>query len=146
MSWTHSVPLWLQYTGNIVGIIGFLISLKTLQTTCSVKKQLTDKYEVKKFNAEFDQIISKINSHINSIQQDQIYKNDAVNSYSQTLSNSIVDLESSYSFLPHECTSYLKSIKSAVKQPIITSERWNNIVENLIRLRNFLEKEHNSHE
>lgn len=87
MSWTHSVPLWLQYTGNIVGIIGFLISLKTLQTTCSVKKQLTDKYEVKKFNAEFDQIISKINSHINSIQQDQIYKNDAVNSYSQTLSN-----------------------------------------------------------
>ena len=110
------------------------------------KETTHDKYEVKKFNAEFDQIISKINSHINSIQQDQIYKNDAVNSYSQTLSNFIVDLESSYSFLPHECTSYLKSIKSAVKQPIITSERWNNIAENLIRLRNFLEKEHNSHE
>lgn len=59
MSWTHSVPLWLQYTGNIVGIIGFLISLKTLQTTCSVKKQLTDKYEVKKFNADLTKLFQR---------------------------------------------------------------------------------------
>ena len=139
---TKPFPLWVQNLSTIIGFIGFFITLLTLRTAYSVKKQLRGKHEVKKVNQNFDQIIAKIDSHISSIQQDQIYENDMANSYARKISFFVVDLESSYTFWPRKCTRQLKAIKRLISQKIVTPEDWNNIALHFIKLKNFLEKEH----
>lgn len=143
---TKPFPLWLQNLNTIVGFLGFFITIQTLRTTYSVKKQLGDKYEIQKFNQNFNQIIAQIDSHLSSIQQDQIYVNDRSNFYTRKISNFVVNVESSYTFLPYRCTHQLNAIKRLASQQIVSSEDWNCIAEHFIKLKNFLEKEHSLHD
>ena len=135
------MPEWLQYIDFSLGLIGFVITLLTLGTALSVKKQILQNAEYQIFKKEIRGVIGKIEGYINSINEDKIYSSDNNRSFKPELSQFLINLKTQFTFLSKDSQKVINVLHKKLESPNLTNNDWNTIAEQLITLKNMLQKE-----
>lgn len=135
------MPIELQYFDFGLSVIGFIITLWTLGTSLSVKKQLQQKFEQTSFQSSQQDILFQIEGFINSINEDHIYKTDNDKTFRPALSQFLMDIETRFTFLSRTTKNKIKSIRKKLHDPNPTTDTWTSIASDLIALKNYLNKE-----
>lgn len=135
------MPFWIQCIDVGAGLIGFIITLITLLTTCSVKKQIIHNAEREIFKQEVAGVIGKVDGFINSINEDKIYVPDNNRSFKPALSQFLTDVKTRFTFLSKDSAKLLAVLHKKLDNPNLTENDWGIIAEQLIALKNTLQKE-----
>lgn len=133
------MPLWLQYLGFFISLFGFLLTIATFATSLNVRKQLLKKSEKDLFRIEKGDIISKIEGFISSINEDRIFVSDK--NFHQTILQFLTDIETRFAFFSKSSQRKIKALQNTLRSSFLHEEDWMNIANNLIALKNFLNKE-----
>lgn len=133
------MPLWSQYLGLFISLLGFLLTIATFVTSLNVKKQLLKKSEKDLFRVEKDDMISKIDGFISSINEDQIFVNDK--KFHQSILQSLTNIETRFSFLSKSSRKKIEALQNTLRSPSLRDKDWMDIANDLIALKNFLDKE-----
>lgn len=131
------MPDIMNYISFFVGIAGFIFTLLTFNNTRRFKRLQIDIAERNDFRDSSDDFISQIEGAIASIQDDKLRSN----TFRESLSQLLTDLESRYSFLPSSIKRIIKKLKKNLSASDVSSKTWSNIAEQLIKLKNSLIKE-----
>ncbi len=139
------MPEWLQYIDFSLGLIGFVITLCTLGTALSVKKQIIQRAEYRAFKQNLPIITGQIQGYIDSINEDAIYSSDSTRNFNASLSQFLIDLRTKFTFLSKASQKTINSVHKKLENPNLTDSDWNAIAEQLISLRNAIGKESQIH-
>lgn len=131
------MPDIMNYISFFVGIAGFIFTLLTFNNTRRFKRLQIDIAERNDFRDSSDDFISQIEGAIASIQDDKLRSD----TFRESLSQLLTDLESRYSFLPSSIKRIIKKLKKNLSASDVSSKAWSNIAEQLIKLKNSLIKE-----
>ena len=131
------MPDIMNYISFFVGIAGFIFTLLTFNNTRRVKRLQIDIAERNDFRDSSDDFISQIEGAIASIQDDKLRSD----TFRESLSQLLTDLESRYSFLPSSIKRIIKKLKKNLSASDVSNKTWSNIAEQLIKLKNSLIKE-----
>ena len=131
------MPDIMNYISFFVGIAGFIFTLLTFNNTCRFKRLQIDIAERNDFRDSSDDFISQIEGAIASIQDDKLRSD----TFRESLSQLLTDLESRYSFLPSSIKRIIKKLKKNLSASDVSNKTWSNIAEQLIKLKNSLIKE-----
>lgn len=131
------MPNIMNYISFFVGIAGFIFTLLTFNNTRRFKRLQIDIAERNDFRDSSDDFISQIEGAIASIQDDKLRSD----TFRESLSQLLTDLESRYSFLPSSIKRIIKKLKKNLSASDVSSKTWSNIAEQLIKLKNSLIKE-----
>lgn len=140
------MPIWLQYIDFSMGVIGFFITLITLKTAYSVKKQLVHVAELSEFRNNIENLIQEIEGYIASINDDQLYTTDNAQTLNKALTQLLTDIQSRFSFLSKRTNRLIKGAFDLLKNPNMLPSDWSVLALQLIKIKNQLRKEHNSYE
>ena len=135
------MPEYIEWIGFFATIIGLIISIGTLVTSLSVKRQVQQKFERGSFQNNKRNIIDKIDGFVGSINQDYIYKSDSDKTFQPALSQFLVALDTDFTFLSKRTKKVITSLHKKINNPNISQNDWRKIAEDLIALRNSLKKE-----
>jgi hypothetical protein len=127
----------MNYISFFVGIAGFIFTLLTFNNTRRFKRLQIDIAERNDFRDSSDDFISQIEGAIASIQDDKLRSD----TFRESLSQLLTDLESRYSFLPSSIKRIIKKLKKNLSASDVSNKTWSNIAEQLIKLKNSLIKE-----
>lgn len=131
------MPDIMNYISFFVGITSFIFTLLTFNNTRRFKRLQIDIAERNDFRDSSDDFISQIEGAIASIQDDKLRSD----TFRESLSQLLTDLESRYSFLPSSIKRIIKKLKKNLSASDVSSKAWSNIAEQLIKLKNSLIKE-----
>ncbi len=131
------MPDIMNYISFFVGIAGFIFTLLTFNNTRRFKRLQIDIAERNDFRDSSDDFISQIEGAIASIQDDKLRSD----TFRESLSQLLTDLESRYSFLPSSIKRIIKKLKKNLSASDVSNKTWSNIAEQLIKLKNSLIKE-----
>ena len=101
------MPDIMNYISFFVGIAGFIFTLLTFNNTRRFKRLQIDIAERNDFRDSSDDFISQIEGAIASIQYDKLRSD----TFRESLSQLLTDLESRYSFLPSSIKRIIKKLK-----------------------------------
>ena len=133
------MPLWLQYLGFLISLFGFLLTIATFITSLNVRKQLLKRSEKDLFRIEKDDIISKIEGFISSINEDQIFFDNKA--FYQSVLQFLTNIETRFSFLSKSSQKKIKTLQNTLCSSALHEKDWMDIANDLIALKNFLDKE-----
>lgn len=136
------MPGWVQCVDFVIGVVGFIITLITLKTAYSVRKQLIHNAELSDFRNSADDIIQRIDGYIASINEDKLYISDNDLTLKPTIIQFMVDIQTRFCFLSKSTQKPLKKILHQMNNPNMLPSDWNNIANQLIKLKNFIRKEY----
>ena len=125
----------LAYVSDILGIIGFLLTVITLLTTLNVRSQVIHSHEKQHFKASFEQTYGKIDGFIRSLSMDNL----DTKSFYQQIDLFMVDLLSSYTFLNYRIKLKCKSVSQDTK----SLKDKQALIKHLTELKNMISKEAN---
>lgn len=131
------MPLWLEYTGFVIGIIGFILTILTFLNTCKFKKQLIHNSEISDFRKNIDNILQRLESFVSSITDDQLHDK----TFNSSLVLFLADLQSRYTFLSTSSKKIMVSLQKRLMRTDISTDEWIAIAKSLVNLNNSLKKE-----
>ena len=131
------MPDIMNYISFFVGIAGFIFTLLTFNNTRRFKRLQIDIAERNDFRDSSDDFIIQIEGAIASIQDDKLRSD----TFRESLSQLLTDLESRYSFLPSSIKRIIKKLKKNLSASDVSNKTWSNIAEQLIKSKNSLIKE-----
>lgn len=120
-----------------IGILGLVFTLLTFINTCRFKRLQRNSAEHNDFRRSINDHVDQIEGFILSIQENELHND----KFRMSVSHFLTDLESRYSFLSFSIKRMIKKLKKALNNPEISAETWDNILEQLIKLKNSLKKE-----
>lgn len=135
------MPLYIEWIGFGATLISLFISIWTLITSLSVKKQVQQKFERNSLKSDILKIQSKIDGFVNSINQDYIFKSDNDRTFKPNLSQFLTGLSTDYTFLTHKSRRIINSLQKTLNNPNLTNDDWGKVANELITLKNNLKKE-----
>ena len=122
---------------DILGIIGFFLTVLTLVATLNVRSQVIHSHERKTFKASYKQIIAQLDGFIKSLSVDYIT---TIVFYEQ-IDMYITDLSSKYTFLNYKIQLKFKMITHKISHKSKDANFNTDLAKYLVQLRNLLEKE-----
>ncbi len=129
----------LAYISDILGIIGFVLTVITLVTTLNVRSQVIHSHEKQHFKASLEQIHGKLDGFIRSLSVDNL----DTNSFYQQIDIFMVDLLSRYTFLNFRIKLKCKSVSQDARS-IKDKQAMNmKLTKHLTELKNMISKEAN---
>lgn len=129
----------LAYVSDILGIIGFLLTVITLLTTLNVRSQVIHSHERQHFKANSEQIYGNIDGFIRSLSMDNL---DTKRFYQQ-IDVFMVDLLSRYTFLNFRIKLKCKSVSQDTKSSKDKQAMNMKLTKHLTELKNMISKEAN---
>ena len=122
---------------DILGIIGFFLTVLTLMATLNVRSQIIHSHERKTFKASYKQIIGQLDGFIKSLSVDYIN----TIAFYERIDMYITDLSSKYTFLNYKIQLKFKIINHEINHRSNDVNFNTDLAKYLVQLRNLLEKE-----
>lgn len=135
------LPLTVQWISFFISVFSFVLSILTLKTTYSVKKQMIHNAEIADFKKNLPDNLNKIEGFINSIVEDGL-SNEA---FSNEIQLFVTDLKTNYLFLSRSLKRILKKLDFKLSLHSLSSNDWQDIAKLLTALKNYLKKECSVH-
>lgn len=127
------MPDIMNYISFFVGIAGFIFTLLTFNNTRRFKRLQIDIAERNDFRDSSDDFISQIEGAIASIQDDKLRSD----TFRESLSQLLTDLESRYSFLPSSIKRIIKKLKKNLSASDVSNKTWSNIAGTANQIKKF---------
>lgn len=122
---------------DILGILGFFLTILTLMATLNVRSQIIHSHERKSFKASYKQIIGQLDGFVKSLSDDYIN----TIAFYERIDMYIIDLNSKYTFFNYKVRSKCKHINYEISHRGNDINFNNDLAKYLIQLKNLLEKE-----
>ena len=136
------MPVWVQWFDFSIGILGFGLTIWTLLTARSVKKQFVYQSEYDDFKKESEKIRAMLQANICSIRDDNLYLADKNNSFRIKIRNQIFKIKSQYSFLSHRTQKFVgKILRLLDSTKELSDTDWRKVADNLNLLMDELQRE-----
>lgn len=135
------MPLYIEWIGFGATIISLFISIGTLITSLTVKKQVQQKFERNSLRNDILKIQNMLEGFVNSINQDYIFKSDNDRTFRPNLSQFLTELSTDFTFLKHKSRRIINYLQKTLNNPNLSNEDWGNVANKLIALKNNLKKE-----
>lgn len=132
------MPLWVQWSDYIIGILGLGLTIGTLLTSLNLKKHLVKRAEIESFRSHKQEILNQIDGFIHSINEDKIFKKDDKQTFRPKVSQFATEIQSSYSFLSRKSKQKVKKVHALLN---IYPIDWENVATELVALKSYLQKE-----
>lgn len=132
------MPVPLQYISFVIGVISLVLTLLTFINTCRVNRKITQTREREQFHKNRNDISGELDGYIRSITTDQLHKNDKNNTLSNDISMMLTNLATKYTIFSRRTRKCIRDSKKCVGSYNID---WNTMVNLLIALKNYIDKE-----
>lgn len=130
---------FLQYWNEILSVVGFAFTLFTLLATLNVRSQIIHSHERQNFQANYNQIIGKLNGFIASLVENGLN----TPSFYQQIDIYMTDLTSQYTFFNILIKLKCKHISHILISPADSVGFRTDLTKKITSLRNSLSKEAN---
>lgn len=131
------MPTWMEYISFFSGIISLILTFFTYLNTRNFKRQLIHNAELSDFRETIEDTIHQITGYISSINDDGL----SDETFKSALLQFLTDLETRYSFLSRNTQKVIHTLKKCLDNPELSPADWHIVANQLIKLKNSLNKE-----